>query len=443
VRRADVISSDEGSGLRRGTDEPAGDTGSAGGGSRHSGDGRSPGVFTTEGLVAAATFCVVALAWAAYVHSTGRDLANTGALYEGIAERVLGGDVPYRDFDLEYPPLMLVPAVPVAAMTRSTDQFYAAYALVMAVVGGIGVLLVARTLVVLGRPATQRRVVLAALAVMPLAFGSVVLSRFDLLAATLVALAMLFAVTGRSRAGALALGVGVGVKLYPALLLPLLVALAWRRDGRARAAASAGIGVAAALLVFLPFVLVAPRGVADSFTYNLDRPLQLESLGASLLVAVHHVAGLGLQRVDSYGSSNLDRAGATTLVQNALLVAVVVACWATFPRSSVTAERFVRFSALALLGLVAFSKVGSPQFLLWLAFPLALQRGRRGAVAGALFAVAAVATAAYFPWRYASYVRLDDPWSTALVLTRGAALVAALAVLAWPETRRDGLVSGT
>ncbi|MDH5334331.1 MAG: hypothetical protein OEW65_10650 [Thermoleophilia bacterium] len=104
-------------------------------------------LLTAEAVLAATTFVVVALAWSAHVHQTGRDLANSGYVYERIAELVLAGEVPYRDFLLEYPPLMLVPALPVASVTHSTDQFYVAYAGLMAVIGGLGVLFVARTLV--------------------------------------------------------------------------------------------------------------------------------------------------------------------------------------------------------------------------------------------------------------------------------------------------------
>lgn len=395
-------------------------------------------LLTVEATLAALAFVGVALAWTAYVHKTGREIADSG-VYERYAERVLAGELPYRDFSLEYPPLALVPALPTALLTRTHDQFYVVYAGLLALTGAVGVLLVARTLVVLGRPVRQRRVALAALAASPLAFGSVALSRFDLAAATLTALAVLLVVTGRLRPAALVLGLATATKLYPVLLLPLVVSWAWRRSGPRAALATGGAGVGAALAVYLPFLLLAPGGVADSFRYNLDRPLQMESLGAAALVAAHQLAGLELDVSVGYGSANLANAGPTAAVLSALLGASLAAVWAAFARGEPGAERFVRFGAIALVATVAFSKVGSPQFLLWLLFPLALQRGRRGAAAAACYATAAVATAAYFPWRYRSYLRLDDAWGAALVLLHGLGLVAVLVVLAWPlPDDRDG-----
>ena len=47
---------------------------------------------------------------------------------------------------------------------------------------------------------------------------------------------------------------------------------------------------------FLPFVVLSPGGVAHSFHAQFARPLQLESLGASMLIALHHVVGYAARR---------------------------------------------------------------------------------------------------------------------------------------------------
>jgi hypothetical protein len=92
----------------------------------------------------------------------------------------------------------------------------------------------------------------------------------------------------------------------------------------------------------------------------------------------------------------------------------------------------VRYSAAALAAFVALGKVVSPQFLLWLLFAVPLVAGRRGRNAGACFALAALATAVWFPLLYRELVRDLDPALSAVLLLRGLALVATLAVLAWP-----------
>ena len=65
-------------------------------------------------------------------------------------------------------------------------------------------------------------------------------------------------------------------------------------------------------------------------------------------------------------------------------------------------------------------------------FALPLVAGRRGVSAGALFGVAALATAIWFPGLYHDLLHDEHPALSLLVVLRGVALVAALVVLAWP-----------
>jgi hypothetical protein len=119
------------------------------------------------------------------------------------------------------------------------------------------------------------------------------------------------------------------------------------------------------------------------------------------------------------------------------LVAALCWLWVAFARGEATGERLVRYAAVILVALVALGKVLSPQFLVWLLFPLALVARRRGAAAGFCFAVAAVLTAVWFPWFYFDFARDRDPVVAALVMLRGVALVGALVTLAWPVAVRE------
>src|SRR5207302_3226982 len=120
---------------------------------------------------------------------------------------------------------------------------------------------------------------LAFAALAPLALGSVVLSRFDLWPAAVVVAALAAVVSGRWRLGSVLVGFAVAVKLYPAVLVPLVVASAWRREGRRAGLVALALVVGVAALVFLPFVVLSPGGVWESVSGQLRRPLQLESLG--------------------------------------------------------------------------------------------------------------------------------------------------------------------
>jgi hypothetical protein len=103
--------------------------------------------------------------------------------------------------------------------------------------------------------------------------------------------------------------------------------------------------------------------------------------------------------------------------------------WAAFARGKGDAEALVRSSAAVLCVFIAFGKVLSPQFLIWLIPVVPLVRGRRGLGAGALLAVALVLTQIWFPFRY---YRLSLDFEAGLswvLLARDLTLVALVAVL--------------
>src|SRR5207253_6346129 len=145
-------------------------------------------------------------------------------------------------------------------------------------------------------------------------------------------------------------GVGAAAKFYPAVLLPLAVAYTWKRRGPRQALVSLGLTLAVFVAVFLPFVILAPGGVWHSVSVQLGRPLQVESLGAALLLAAHHVFGLGISGETSHGSQNLagTAADAIAVVSTVVQAAVLLWVWIAFARGPATAAAFVRSSAAAV-----------------------------------------------------------------------------------------------
>jgi uncharacterized membrane protein len=239
-------------------------------------------------------------------------------------------------------------------------------------------------------------------AVAPLLLGSVILSRFDLWPAALVTVALAALVSGRLRLGHALLGLGIAAKLYPAAFVPLGIAFVWKRAGPREALTCLAVALGVVAAVFAPFVILAPAGVWHSLSVQLTRPLQVESLGSALLLGGHHMFGLGLTGETSHGSQNLAGNAADWLaVLSAVLQAgVLIWIWVAFARGRGDAEALVASAAAALCAFVAFGKVLSPQFLIWLIPVVPLVRGRRGLGASALLGVALVLTQIWFPFRY-------------------------------------------
>jgi hypothetical protein len=361
-------------------------------------------------------------------------------VYQRYGNEIAHGKVPYRDFELEYPPGALpMFALPgLAEPGRGQDVkpgFRRTFETLMWICGAVALLAMAFTLRAL-RASPWVPLLFAALA--PLALGSVILSRFDLWPAMLVAAATAALVSSRFRIGHLLLGLGAAAKFYPAVLLPLAVAYTWKQRGRREALIGLALTVGVFVLVFLPFVVLAPGGVWRSVSVQLERPLQVESLGAALLLVAHHVFGFGLAGETSHGSQNVagtaaDALGvASTVVQAAVLVWI----WVSFARGPATGSALVRAIAAAVCAFIAFGKVLSPQFLIWLIPVVPLVRGRRGLWAGALLLVALVLTQTWFPFRYFR-LALDFEAGLSWVLLARDLVLVTLALLLASSLRRD------
>ena len=359
-------------------------------------------------------------------------------MYERYGDAVVRRhQVPYRDFALEYPPA----AVPVfaapslGAQPGDLARYSLWFELEMLACGAAASALTGFLLVrqAAGPARLVAGTLLAGLA--PLALGPVVLSRFDLWPAALTVAALAAFVAERRRLGFALLGVAVAAKVYPAVLFPLAVPYVWRRHGRREGMASALVGIGVAIACFLPFVVAAPHGIWSSVSGQARRPLQIESLGAATLLAAHQVWGYAVSGVSSHGSDNLGgHLAARLATAESLLVGVVlVGLWVAFARGPATRGRFLRYAAAAICAFVALGKVLSPQYLIWLIPLIPLVRGRRGAVAAALFIATLVLTQLWFPSRYIDLVYGLDARASWLVFARDLLLVALLLTLTWPR----------
>lgn len=344
---------------------------------------------------------------------------------------VQSGEVPYRDFALEYPPLSLpvfvLPALSPLGGT-SIDDYRRGFEIVVSLVGMAVVPLVVATIARLGGRRADVVIATGVVAASPLILGATAVSRYDLWPALLTAAAVAAMLWDRHRVGFALLALGALAKIYPAALAPVFLAWAWHRAGGVPALKAVLVGTAVGIAALLPFAAVAFDGALTPFTRPLGRPLQVESLGASVLIALHDVAALPLGRVTyEYESFNLPGSLADTLatLESGVLLAVLVAVWVAAARRPLDAGRFVLACAAVVCANVAFGKVLSPQYMLWLIPPLAIlgpsRRGGSWPLAGLVGVL--VLTSLYYPAWYARYIGAYDLAATVVVLERNVGLV--------------------
>jgi uncharacterized membrane protein len=317
-------------------------------------------------------------------------------VYSTYAHAMTHGKVPYRDFFDEYPPL----AQPVLLAAVNVTLFK-----LVLVACGIGIVWLLALVF-------RSWLAVAVFAVSPLLVGPIYLNAYDLWPAFLLTAALALFARHKPIWAFAVLGAATAAKIYPVAVLPIAVLFVPRACRVRGLAWFAGVFA----LAHLPFLVLGPGGLRFSYTVQIKRGLELNSLGASLLMAVHHrtLANQPPGSLNVVGAT----ARATAIVSTLLVLAAIAAATWLYARGRLP---FLTACAAAVAGFVAFDKVFSAQYVVWLA-PLA---ALGGGVAAAVCAVVLVLTHAVFSHRSA----LAEQRDVALLFARNLATVALFAVL--------------
>ena len=305
------------------------------------------------------------------------------------------GRVPYRDFFMEYPPGALAVFLP--ADVFGSSHYNDAFKWLMALCGVATLFVIALLLVRLG--ASEARIWSGTLlfALSPIALGPISLNTYDAWPAllTIVALALLLA--GSAVAALVVLGLAFAAKVYPVVLLPPALIFVWRTAGGERALRALAAFVGTAAILLLPFLALAPHGLAESFRAQAGRSLQEESLGGSVLAVADRLGLYGATVVHRAGHAiSYDLVGSlpdalAVLSSVAQGVAVLAATWLYF-RGPDEPRRLTAAFAAAIIGFLAFTRFFSPQYMVWVV-PFAVLLGP---AAWALAALALVLAQLWF-----------------------------------------------
>jgi hypothetical protein len=328
------------------------------------------------------------------------------AVYQTYAGDVRGGAVPYRDFPFEYPPAAVPALVLPAYMSWS---FATSFAVLMGVFGGACIVAAASALQAVGAGIQRTWVALLAIGVSPLVLGSLFVTHFDLWPTLLAVGALVAIIRERPVVSGVLLGLGLAAKLWPAALLPIGVVYLWRRRGRRAGLVELASFVAVSAACFLPFAVLAPDGLRAMFADQLNRPLQVESLGSAVLMAAQRFGMRPLATINSHGAQALSGRGAGVAADLSTVfeVVTVVAIWIIFARRrNPDGETVLLAAGATVAALVAFDRVLSPQYLIWIIPFALLMGGARGLVVGGALFLALGLTQS---WQVA-----DHYWSLAL-----------------------------
>lgn len=380
------------------------------------------------------------------LYYSARPITDTSVYYQ-YAGRIADGMFPYQDFSAEYPPVaMLFFLLPRLLSGASYNAYVYWFEIEMFLFSCANILLVG---MISWRRRPDAGSLAAALALYTLfttMMGFIIAARFDIAAACMM-LATLAAFIYNRRVTAWALvGIGIMTKIVPIFIAPLFLVLHMRRRQKGWLYIGPVIMVSAAVAVALPFIIASPDGLARSFLYHAERPLQIES-SWSIPILLMSYFGYGIRMFLSYGSHNLFTPLSNlfaTLSGPVTLLLICAGYWLFWQRVSGDEgemsddDQLLRFAAAVIVIFIAGGKVLSPQFMIWL-LPLApLIRGRDRNFILSLFGAILLLTQLEFPFLYGELLSLN-PVMVLLVATRNVLLIWLAAVLVRKVVPRDGL----
>jgi hypothetical protein len=266
--------------------------------------------------------------------------------------------------------------------------------------------------------------------------GPIAMGRIDSITIPLAIVGLLFA-AARPRAAAILLAVATWIKVWPAALLAALL-VASRERWRILAAAA---GTSAAIMA-IALLLGGGANLFSFVTQQTARGLQVEAPISAVWLwqafagvpgtFVYYDRTLLTWQVAGFG---VDLTSTMMTVLMALCALVIVLIAMLVLQRGARATEVLPVLALALVsGLIAFNKVGSPQFMTWLAVPVILGLATHAAGHGRSFrapaimvAALALLTQAFYPYLYGWLIGLHP--AMLLVLTARNVLV--FVVLGW------------
>lgn len=365
-------------------------------------------------------------------------------LYYEYATQIVDGKVPYRDVQLEYPPLALIPMLLPNLVTFGLPISLVTYTVIFAFQNILFSTITMLVLLVITQGWQSMRsasLVLCSYAQSVIVLSPFLLWRYDIFPALLSVFGLYAILKRRPLLAGVLFGAGIAVKLYSVVLFPVFCLYYWvKRDKRALFSLCIGCTMLLGLVLLLS-AWISQGDVIIALRYHLERGLQIESFGAGL-VSLFYILGWGKVVIENnYNAFHM--ASPLADIMLAVLPVIFIAtlswvlarCLCRFRKEQaesgeVAFQSLVGYSTSVLLVFLASNKVFSPQFLLWVlpfAALLSIDKAR-------LFLVISLLSVAVYPLLYSSLLA-QQPFAVLILNLRNALMVALLVWLLF-ELRR-------
>jgi len=301
-------------------------------------------------------------------------------IYYKYSTNFLNGKIPYLDFEMEYPPLALLPfSLPHVLSFGQTMSFqeYVGLFLTENVIFSFFVCLSVICISSNWKPEHRSRLLAVFIYTLSVLICAPLLPwRYDMFPVMLTILALLCIFLNKPMLSGFCLGLAVLAKLYPLLLFVVFV-IYLLAGKNFRSFWRFILGTITTYIILIPVFLVTPDWLYKFISYHQHRGLQIESLSAGILLMGHTLGLTTVNVVHNYGAFHIVTTCSDFVLQwlpfvaTVLLGVVLTCCISRFRQERetgglITSESLTAYVVIVLLIFIVTNKVFSPQYVIWL-----------------------------------------------------------------------------
>ncbi len=284
--------------------------------------------------------------------------------YFNHATPLLEGQVPYVNYQIEYPILTFVPIVLAlipAILTHNPDAFVFSFQLLMVLCDIVIVLCV----YFIGLKIWSEKTAFLAGILYATAFSTAyfVLTKSDAFPTSLLMGALLFTIYGMNNRGYISATLGFFTKIFPVIALPFMVFYNSKKTSLKHEIISAGkIFVLFCVVLLLPFVLINPQ-ILQTYLFATGGSvgIYVNTVTYTLYAYLHDVFHLGISA-----------ATISTLMYVIMGVILILLLYISYADLKQKSKTLLKLVLCAIFCLVFFTKFHSPQYIVWFTPLLAL-----------------------------------------------------------------------
>jgi uncharacterized membrane protein len=341
-----------------------------------------------------------------------------GAIEKIISQNILSGQIPYVDFECEYPPVALLIFLIPGLIFRTLTPYYIAFTVEMLLFDVLAIYLI----IYISKRINISKVHALAVYTLLIAItaGPIATQRYDIVPAVMVLASVAAFIGGKNKTAWGVLALGVMAKIFPIVVAPLFAI--WLLIKKQYSQLAKGIAVfgGVILLTVIPWLIIEPQSLWSMFSYHLERGLHAESTYGSLVLLGQLFGWTQVDYDFNFGSFNITSALADNLAHSSfyIMAAVLLAIYGLFAyqlykqrkndkdMASLQVEEetlLMRYVALAVMAFLLFNKVFSAQYMIWICPLIPLLNIRYKNLITVLLLIAGAFTIYIYPFNYVEF----------------------------------------